>query len=56
MKTTLRKSGDSAEIKGSSLTVIVTRQDEGMSVYIVGEHGETIAETWATFDEGKDRE
>ncbi len=56
MEIGLEATGELATIRAGSLTIIVKRQDEGVSVYVHGKDGESITETWATFAEGEPEE
>jgi hypothetical protein len=53
LEASLLKTGDQITVQADGLTILLKRQDEGVSVYTYGAEQEVLKEVWTLFTEGQ---
>jgi hypothetical protein len=53
LEASLPKTGDQITVQADRLTILIKRQDEGVSVYTYGAEQEALKEDWTLFAEGQ---
>jgi hypothetical protein len=56
LEASLLKTGDQITVQADGLTILIKRQDEGVSVYTFGAGQEALKEDWTLFTEGQTEE